>query len=35
MREVLLFLIEGLAFILMLAVITAWLFIAAGAYGGM
>jgi hypothetical protein len=35
MREVLLFLIEGLAFILTLAVITAWLFIAAGAYGGM
>lgn len=35
MREILLFIVEGLAFLLMLAVITAWLFIAAGAYGGM
>jgi hypothetical protein len=30
MREIWLFLIEGAAFILMLAVITAWLYIAAG-----
>jgi hypothetical protein len=30
MREIWLFLIEGVAFILMLAVITAWLYIAAG-----
>lgn len=35
MREVILFIIEGVAFLLMLAVITAWLYIAAGAYGGM
>jgi hypothetical protein len=30
MREIWLFLIEGVAFILMLAVITAWIYIAAG-----
>jgi hypothetical protein len=29
-REIWLFLIEGAAFILMLAVITAWIYIAAG-----
>lgn len=35
MREVLLFIVEGVAFLLMLAVIAAWLYVAAGVYGGM
>ena len=30
MREILLFIVEGIAFIALLAVITAWLYIAAG-----